>query len=93
MAVEDYRAEFAVPGRGHDAEFARLVAVADGGVGDPFAGAEAGCWGWGGGIEIGGGGGWRGGGGGGGVGGFVVDAEGGGAGREGVLVWACEGVV
>ena len=55
MAVEDYRAEFAVPGRGHDAEFARLVAVADGSVGDPFAGAEAGCWGWGGGIEIGGG--------------------------------------
>ena len=81
MAVEDYRAEFAVPGRGHDAEFARLVAVADGSVGDPFAGAEAGCLGCGGGGGGGGGGGW--GGRGGGVGGFVVDAEGGGAGREG----------
>ena len=71
MAVEDYRAEFAVPGRGHDAEFARLVAVADGSVGDPFAGAEAG-----GGRRAGGRGRWRG------VGGFVVDAERGGAARR-----------
>ena len=50
MAVKDNGAEFAVPGRGDDSEFARLVAVADWDFGDPFAGAEAGCWGCDGGV-------------------------------------------
>ena len=75
MAVEDDGAEFAVPSCWHDTELARLVAVADWGIGDPFTGTEAGGWFW---LYAGGGWWWRGG-----VSGFVVDAEGGGAGREG----------
>ena len=76
MAVEHQRANLAVPCRGHDPQLARLVAVADGDVGDPFAGAETG----GGSDGVVGSRRGRG------VGGLVVDAEGGGSGEGRVSI-------
>lgn len=76
MAIEHQRADLAVPCRGYDSQLARLVAVADGDIGDPFAGPETG------GRSDGTTGRWRrrr-------VGGFVVDAEGGGSGDDGVSI-------
>ena len=37
MAVEHQWADLAVPCRGPDSQLTRLVAVADGDIGDPFA--------------------------------------------------------
>lgn len=79
MAVEDDGTELAVPGRWYNAELARLVTVADWGVGDPFASSEAGGWFW---LYVGLIGGRE-------VrrrsmGGFIVDAKGGGAGELGI---------
>ena len=76
MAVEHQRADLAVPCRGYNSQLARLVAVADGDVGDPFAGAETG------GRSDGAVGRWRGRR----VSGFVVDAEGGGSGEGRVSI-------
>ena len=74
MAVEHQWADLAVPCRGYNSQLARLVAVADGDVGDPFAGAETG------GRSEGAVRRWRGRR----MGRFVVDAEGGGSGDDGV---------
>ena len=74
VAVEDQRTDLAIPCRGYDSQLARLMAVADGDVRDPFAGAETG------GRSEGAVRRWRGRR----MGRFVVDAEGGGSGDDGV---------
>lgn len=74
MAVEDQRAKFTIPSRWYDSQLARLVAVAYGHIGDPFASTKAGGW-W----DIVGGR-W------GVMSGLVVDAECGGPGRQSVSV-------